>query len=378
MKYKPFCSVEVKFDTLQGLVDLINSCSKEEPTVVVADRLTTDIWGISHCIDKGVKDGYVAWVDKCPSNPTQREVISALEIAGDLNPDKIIAIGGGSSIDVGKSISALYYIMKGKNPDISMITEAIKTGAYKTDNRFIDIIAVPSTAGTGSEVTSFATVWDVGKEAKYSIDCPENYPKQALMIPELMLTLPARLTLSTGLDALSHAMESFWAKPTTYLVKDTAARAIDMIMTYLPKTLKEPGNLELRTAMSRAALLAGISFAVTRTTACHSMGYPMTMQYGVEHGFACALTMDAVSKINRSKTLLAEMLFEIFERHGGLQNWIDETCGDIIRLRLCSFGIPESGIDEIVQGTFTKGRMDNNPVDITPDQVRDILLSVYK
>lgn len=136
-------------------------------------------------------------------------------------------------------------------------------------------------------------------------------------------------------------------------------------------------RLSLRTAMCRGALLAGLAFAQTRTTACHSIGYPITMQYGEEHGLACALTLDAVSKINREKTVLADELFELLEKHGGLRHWLDQTASGIVSLRLSAFSIPKDGIDQIVQGTFTKGRMDNNPVDISPEQVKGILLSIY-
>lgn len=378
MKYTPFCSVEIEFGNMQTLRDLINAHEDGERIAVVCDRFTTDMWEVTDLIEAGIKTGNMAWIDKCPSNPTPKEVVRAMEIVGDLKPTQILAIGGGSTIDVGKAISAFYYMFEGQKLTEDMVLEALKSKSYNEPHQFIDIIAVPSTAGTGSEVTQFATIWDMENGAKYSIDTAYNYAKKAYMIPDLTLSMPLRGTLSTGLDALSHAIEAFWAKPTTYVVKDVAIRAIDMIMTYLPQVLKDPGNLELRTAMTRAALLSGMSFARTRTTACHSMGYPITMQFGLEHGFACALTLDAVSKINREKTVLADMLFEVFEKYGGLQHWIDETCDGIVRLRLKEFGVKKEEIDDIVKGTFTKGRMDNNPVDISQEQVKEILLSIYE
>lgn len=377
MGYNPFCSVEIEFSNMEGLHKLITGCDHNQKTLVVCDRFTTDIWGITQEIEQGVEAGILAWVDRCPGNPTQKDIFDALHTVGDLNPTQIFAIGGGSTIDLAKAVSAFYYMFKGKEITIPFITEALQNKSYTTPHQFIDIIALPSAAGTGSEVTRFATIWDVDKKAKFSIDCEENYAKKAIVIPELTLSLPLRLTLSTGLDALSHAMESYWAKPTTYVVKDIALRAIDMIMTYLPQVLKDPKNLELRTAMSRGALLAGMAFAKTRTTACHSISYPITMQYGLEHGLACALSLDAVSQINREKTVLADMLFEVLEKHGGLKNWLDSACEGIVELRLGALGIPKEGIDLIVEGTFTKGRMDNNPVDISPEQVKEILLSVY-
>lgn len=377
MSYLPFCSVEVEFSNMQGLHDLINHCDASKRTLVVCDAFTTDIWGITEDIKKGIAAGHLAWVDKCPGNPTQQDILEALDRVGDLQPEQILAIGGGSTIDLAKAVSAFYYLYYSRKVSLEEITQALKDKAYTQPHRFIDIIAVPSAAGTGSEVTRFATIWDVNKVSKFSIDCQENYAKKNVVIPELTLTLPARLTLSTGLDALCHATESFWAKPTNYLVKDIALRAIDLIMTNLPKVLADLQNLELRTAMCRGALLAGMAFAKTRTTACHSISYPITMQYGVEHGLACALSLDAVSKINREKTVLADDLFAVFEKHGGLRNWLDKTSAGIVELRLSALGVPKEGIDEIVKGTFTKGRMDNNPVDISPEQVKEILLSVY-
>jgi len=378
MMYTPFCSVEIEFGNMETLKNLIESCSEEERIVTVCDRFTADLWGITPLIEEGVKAGHMAWLDSCPPNPTQKEVVKALETVGELDPVRIIAIGGGSTIDIGKAISAFYYMFKGQEVTEDMVTEALKTKAYQEPHQFIDIFAVPSTAGTGSEVTQFATIWDTGKEAKYSIDTAYNYAKKAYIIPDLTVSLPLKATLSTGLDALSHAVEAYWAKPATYVVKDIALRAIDMIMTYLPAVLRDPENLELRTAMSRAALLSGMAFARTRTTACHSIGYPITMQFGLEHGFACALTLDAVSEINREKIVLADDLFGVFEKYGGLRKWMDETCEGIVELRLKYFGIPLEKIDDIVSGTFTKGRMDNNPVDITPEQVKEILLSIYE
>lgn len=213
MNYIPFCSVEVEFSNMQGLHDLINNCDASKRTLVVCDAFTTDIWGITDDIKRGIAAGHLAWVDKCPGNPTQQDILDALDRVGDLKPQQILAIGGGSTIDLAKAVSAFYYMYLGRKVSLEEVTKALKEKAYtQPGNKFIDIIAVPSAAGTGSEVTRFATIWDVNKVSKFSIDCQENYAKKNVVIPELTLTLPARLTLSTGLDALCHASEAFWAK----------------------------------------------------------------------------------------------------------------------------------------------------------------------
>lgn len=374
MSYNPFCSIDISFGDMQTLKE---AAKEKKKKIIVCDAYTADVWGLTDIIEEQIEEKNAVWIDECKANPTPAEVVKALEKVGDFEAEGILAIGGGSTIDISKAVSAFCYMYRGKVVTEEDILENLKSGEYKKPHRFIDITAVPSTAGTGSEMTQFATIWDMKNQAKYSVDTSFNYAKKAYIIPELTLTLPKRQTLSTGLDALSHAVEAYWAKPTTYVVKDVALRAIDMIMKYLPEVMKNLGDIKLRTAMSRAALLSGMAFAKTRTTACHSIGYPITMKYGLEHGFACALTLDAVSKINREKTELADDLFEVFDKYGGLRRWIDDTCGDIVKLRLKYFGIPKEGIDDIVAGTFTKGRMDNNPVDISPEQVKEILLSIY-
>lgn len=186
-------------------------------------------------IERNVAAGNEFWMDTITPNPTQQDVYNGLKLIEGCDPDFILAIGGGSAIDTSKGISNFHYLFKGKEITIEAITDLLKSGAYKAEHEVIDIISVPSAAGTGSEVTQFATIWDINKTAKFSIDTPQNYPKMSLIIPELTLTLPLKMTFSTGVDALSHAIESYWAKPTTYVVKDIALKAIETIMTYLPK-----------------------------------------------------------------------------------------------------------------------------------------------
>lgn len=367
------CPVEIKFADIEYLKRLLRDSAAD--TVVIADKMTCGIWGIAGVLnDRG---GSIVWIDSIPSNPTQADVLNALRAVGDREPSQIITIGGGSSIDLAKALSAFRYMFDGAAPTVESITAAMKDKSYTADHRMIDIIAVPSTSGTGSEVTKWATVWDVNKVSKFSIESPALYARQALIIPELTASMPAKLTLSTALDALCHASEAFWAKHTNPVVKEFSCRAIDIIMTNLKPALLDPANIEYRKKLAMGSVLAGISFGQTHTTACHSISYPITMNYGVMHGLACVLTLDAVSKINRPATEDADMLFDIYAKHGGLAAWLNDVCEGIVTLRLSAFGIPEEAIELIARNTFTKGRMDNNPVDITEEQVVGILRTVY-
>lgn len=369
------CPIDIQFGSMKTLETIIDQCPPK--TVMIVEQCMADLWGISPQIVKKTLSAQAVWIDRISSNPTQRSVLSALEQIEQMEPSHILAIGGGSTLDLAKAVSTFTYFFKGKTVNVPEITHAITSKEYQTPHRMISITAVPSTAGTGSEMTSWATIWDEARKEKFSIEDPSLYPKEAIIIPELTLSLPPKMTVSTALDSLCHASEAFWARQSSPVVKDIALRAIDLIMNNLRASLKDPQNLELRSFLMRGALLAGIAFSNTHTTACHSISYPITMRYNVPHGLACAFTLDAVSLINRSAMDDSEMLFKVYDKFGGLKHWLDTVCNNIVSLRLRDHGIPLEGIEEIAKEAFTKGRMDNNPVALTPVQVYKMLLTLY-
>ena len=123
-------------------------------------------------------------------------------------------------------------------------------------------------------------------------------------------------------------------------------------------------------------MLAGLAFSQTRTTACHSISYPLTMLYGVPHGFAVAMTLDAVAEINKGNFKNSDEILSLFNQFGSIKKWIDKVCEDVVDLRLSSFGITEKDLPTIVRNAFTGGRMDNNPVDLSNEDVLGILKSI--
>lgn len=370
MNTMPLCSTQIAF------------CSKEEmekrltelaaaTAVLILDDASEERWGLGgmlHAMQQRMK---LTRIRANVANPTQKDIADALaQLPG--VPDVIIAFGGGSAIDLAKGMSAF---AAGSERTLDELLLAIQQKTYR-GRCFVPILAVPSTAGTGSELTQWATVWDAGKGGKYSIDDPGLKPKVALIVPELTLTLPVRLTLSTGLDALAHAMESYWSRHTGPLVQDLAHRAIELVVRNLPLVLQNPQDLQLREAMCRASVLAGLAFSQTRTTACHSISYPMTMLYGVPHGLAAAMTLAQVAEKNRGHFENDGELFAVFAPYGGIQHWLDTVCGGVVSLRLSGFGIAPDQIETLAEHSFTGGRMDNNPVDLTGEDVRTILCAV--
>lgn len=375
MSFKSFCSTEIIFSKQEKITDIITSLEISNIVLIMskssAHRQNLD--ELVEELDKNCKksNGQFIWINDIKSNPTQEEVIKALRLIGNNKVDIIVSIGGGSAIDLAKAISAFNNPVNNDKYTIEKITELIVKKEYNND--FIDIVAIPTTAGTGSEVTEWATIWDITKNKKYSIDNPKIKPKMAIIVPELTVSMSKEMTISTGLDAISQAIEAYWSKHTNPIVQEIAYRAIELILRNLRKVVEDSNDKIARENLCVASLLSGIAFSKTRTTACHSISYPLTMIYGIPHGFAVAITLDSVSKINKGSFPNYEKLFSLLDRYGGIKNWIDFVCNGVVNLRLSSFDIKEVDIPIIADKAFTNGRMDNNPVILSRDDVINIL-----
>lgn len=207
------------------------------------------------------------------------EVAHSLEV--------IVALGGGSVIDSAKVFAAA-------NGDFSKVKTFLETQKGAEQLSSTPIIAVPTTAGTGSEVTCWATVWDEVNAKKYSLARPNLYPKFAVIDPSLMLGKSRMLTVSTGLDALSHALESLWNVNGNPVSANHAVFAARTVIEILPNLEKNLSNIELRSEMAMAALFAGLAFSNTKTAIAHSLSYPITLKHGVPHGIACSFSLPMV------------------------------------------------------------------------------------
>lgn len=320
------------------------------------------------------------WLNEISSNPTPADILRVLQLCSKETPYVIIAIGGGSVIDMAKICVALFYLRNNEKLTGLDIVKSIEDKEYLQHQASVPIYAVPTTAGTGSEVTRWATVWDIKKQVKYSVEAPWLQPHRAYIIPEFTCFMPKRLTLSTGLDALCQAVEAYWAKASNPLVKEISKIAIRLLIEYVPKVLSDVSNVYYRKKVCLGALFSGIAFSHTRTTACHSISYPLTMCFGIEHGLACALSLAKVMQINLPYIDEADELLKVLniKNPKELQLWLDDLACGIVKLRLSFFGIKEDSIDKLVSLSFTQGRMDNNPVDLTPKDVKEILNSLME
>ena len=201
----------------------------------------------------------------------------------------VIAVGGGSAIDTAKAL-----IVGTESGRFDELLALLATGKPFVPARSKLLIAAPTTAGTGSEVTPWATIWDSASHKKYSLHLDSTWPKVAIVDPQLMLTVPAGVTVSTGLDALSHALESIWNINANPISDTFAISAIEDILECLPLLRHDLSSRELRSRMALAALKAGLAFSNTKTALAHSISYEMTLRYGLPHGIACSFTLPLV------------------------------------------------------------------------------------
>lgn len=270
--------------------------------------------------------------------------------------DVIVAIGGGSAIDTAKAL--MVGTESGRFDDLVALLAAGKPFVPAQLKR---LIAVPTTAGTGSEVTPWATIWDRGAQKKYSLHLKETWPAVALIDPELMLSLPASVTLQSGLDALSHALESIWNVNANPLSDTFAVAAVHEIFDALPRLMERLGDVGLRGRMALAALKAGMAFSNTRTALAHSISYEMTLRYGLPHGIACSFPLPmvlerAIGRQPDRDAVLERALGPLDQAPQRLAAFIE---GLGIKTRFADYGVSDEQADRMVAHALTGARGKN-------------------
>lgn len=295
--------------------------------------------------------------------------------------DLIIAMGGGSVLDIGKCVS-VFSANKGKIQDFLLKNRDI-------EKKGIPLVLIPTTAGTGSEATHFAVIFI--KKTKYSLTSDKYIPANYVIIdPELTYSLPKNVTAYTGMDALSQAIESYWNIYSTRDSKRYARKAIKLIMNNLLKAVHNPDK-ESRYNMAIAANYAGKAINITKTTACHAISYPITSYFNVPHGQAVALTLPSMivfnSEVNNNDVLdirgcdyVKETMKELITLLG-TSTFIEakEKITKIIKnigleTTLSKLGIKtQEEIEILIKHGFNPERVKNNPRLLTETHLRTIL-----
>jgi alcohol dehydrogenase class IV len=202
----------------------------------------------------------------------------------------IAALGGGSSLDCAKAASCVCLT------DYSV--REVQSGKKKFGNNSIPLIAIPTTSGTGSEVTCVAVLSDIANGTKAPMISEQFYAKYAIIDPSLTLTVPPTVTASTGMDVLAHSLEAFWSKNHQPICDAMALHAAGLVFENLTDAYLNGENLQARENMSEASVIAGLAFGLPKTTGPHACSFPLTAIYHLPHGEACAFTLDAFTRIN--------------------------------------------------------------------------------
>ncbi len=270
----------------------------------------------------------VALFDDVQENPSTDTVARGLEAARAFAPDLYIAVGGGSAIDAAKGVNFLE-VCGGAMEDY--------WGHDKATSPLRPMIAVPTTAGTGSEVQSFALISDAQTHRKMACGDPSAAPRLALLDAELTATMPRAVTAITGLDTLAHAVESAVAKQRNQDADDRSAdyarEACRLALTALPRVLDVPDDMSARADMLRASALAGFAIEHAMLGAAHSMANPLTRHHGIPHGLAVGLLLPHVVRYNAVDTA-ARATYADLARAAGLEGQNDEALARALADRL--------------------------------------------
>ena len=270
-------------------------------------------------------------------------------------PEVWVALGGGSVIDSAKVFAAA-------NGQFSNVARFLETGKGAETLSATPIIAVPTTAGTGSEVTCWATVWNEAAGKKFSLARPNLYPELALIDPELMCGKPLELTVSTGLDALSHSLESLWNINANPVSANHAVFASREVLAVLPKLSNNLSDVELRSRMAQAAMFAGLAFSNTKTAIAHSLSYPITLNHNVPHGIACSFSLPIVIEAVRgSGGICEDALRRIFDDDlGGAVTRMSDLLHSLdVSTQPSDHGVSEAEWAGLVDGAFDGERGKN-------------------
>ena len=301
------------------------------------------------------------------TEPSLESCGNAITAANKYKSKEIIAIGGGSVIDTAKAVR------------LSLMTNIRELELLfkesKTCGRNIKFIAIPTTHGTSSELTKWATIWNKIEKKKYSLSHDKNYPDYAIYDYHFVQNLPLDISLITTLDALSHSFEALWNRNANPISDKFAIHAIKLIFENIDK-IAEDTSIEIRKLLLQANMYSGLAFSNTKTAAAHSISYPLTAHYGIPHGIACSMTLKKIFQLNSPfiPNKVSKLIKELtIPQMNTFWDDIDGCIKGKIKYSLNAFGIKEDELDKLVNLCFTKGRMDNNIKELTRTDVKEIL-----
>ena len=333
-------------------------------TLLVSGRETLERGGCLHLLGQGVRRS-----SPVPPNPGDEVVDRLLSEGREFGANCVLGFGGGSAMDAAKVVAMLL----GNWTSIAAYRERLAPrprGTY--------LIQVPTTAGTGSEVTRWASLWNDG--VKSSVDEAAGFADLAVVDPELCHGTPPRLALATGMDAMSHAMESLWGVHRSPLSEGYAMRALSLLTAHLEKACSGKANAQTWEALAMASTLAGLALSCTRSAAAHALSYELTGRFGLEHGLAVGLLCRSLLRRNQPyaaegvEFILRALAVADVEQ---AQSFIDRCFLKAgYQPRLSAFGIFEADFPAVVAQASGSNRLGNNPGELDPNALMGVLRDI--
>lgn len=368
---------------VQQLPTILTSLSSTRPCLIT-DATMVEL-GIADTVIQILRAQGVAvsCFSEVMPEPNEHSITAAVDMVATGNFDSLIALGGGSAIDSAKAI-ALLATHGGKMRDYKV--------PYKVLKQSIPVIAVPTTAGTGSECTGVTIISDSESSEKMLCMGPGLMPKAAIVDYEFSLSAPFRITADTGIDALTHAIEAYVSKKANLYSDQQAIAAMKLIAPNIIDACIKPSKLDAKEAMMLGACLAGVAFSNASVALVHGMSRPLGVHFHVPHGMSNAMLLPAITKFSLASAPvkyaecalhmgLVTSTTNINECHNALMSFLTSINETLQVPSMSKFGIDKQRyldlLDIMAQQALASGSPGNNPIVPNEDSIKDLYRAVY-
>lgn len=349
--------------------------------VLLVGRLASD--DTKNAIEYLNNEGCIVTSVNVKGEPSVDSINEILDLSRKSQCEVVVAIGGGSVLDSGKTIAAL---MTNTN-DIMDYLEVIGNGV-PVSKKSLPFIAVPTTSGTGAEATKNATILSAKHKVKVSIRSPYMLPDVVLLDPQLTVSVPKDVTASTGLDALTQVLEPYVSKMANPITDAFAKEGLTRAARSLKKAYDQGDDIDAREDMAIASLFGGISLANAKLGAVHGFAGVLGGMFPIPHGVVCARLLPFVTRKNIEVLNARDPQNPAVKRYEDVAKiltddpsakamdgvaWLEELCKHLDVAPLSHFGVKEEFFEEIINKSMKASSMKGNPIDLTFDELKDIL-----
>jgi alcohol dehydrogenase class IV len=349
--------------------------------VLLVGRLASD--DTKKAIEYLNNEGCIVTEVNVKGEPSVDSINEILALSKANQCEVVVAIGGGSVLDSGKTIAAL---MTNTN-DIMDYLEVIGNGV-PVSKKSLPFIAVPTTSGTGAEATKNATILSAAHKVKVSIRSPYMLPDVVLLDAQLTVSVPKDVTASTGLDALTQVLEPYVSKMANPITDAFAKEGLTRAARSLKKAYDQGDDIDAREDMAIASLFGGISLANAKLGAVHGFAGVLGGMFPIPHGVVCARLLPFVTRKNIEVLNARDSLNPAVKRYEDVAKiltdnpsakamdgvaWLEDLCKHLDVAPLRAFGVKEKHFEEIINKSMNASSMKGNPIDLTFDELKDIL-----